>query len=104
LVVHDHPTSGIAEAARAIRTNILFMSPDRPFKTLLVTSAGPAEGKTTVACCIAIAMAQAGRKVLVVDCDMRRPRLHQVFEAGRGGGGATTLLGLPGIGGSGVST
>lgn len=98
LFVHDHPTSGIAEAARAIRTNILFMSPDRPYKTLLVTSAGPAEGKTTVACCIAIAMAQAGRKVVLVDCDMRRPRLHQVFGAKRDEGITTALLDLPNIG------
>lgn len=98
LFVHDHPTSGIAEAARAIRTNILFMSPDRPYRTLLVTSAGPAEGKTTVACCIAIAMAQAGRKVILVDCDMRRPRLHQVFGAKRDEGITTALLDLPNIG------
>lgn len=80
LMMHRHPTSGIAEAARAIRTNLLFMSPDRPYRRLLVTSSGPAEGKTTVACCIAIAMAQAGRSVALVDCDMRRPRLHRIFE------------------------
>jgi len=92
LVVHEHPTSGVAEAARAIRTNILFMSPDRPFRTLLVTSASPSEGKTTVACCIAIAMAQAGRRVALVDCDMRRPRLHQVFGAPRDSGVTTALL------------
>ncbi|MBK8995841.1 MAG: hypothetical protein IPM35_08860 [Myxococcales bacterium] len=65
-VVHEHPSSGVAEAARAIRTNIFFMSPDRPFRKLLVTSAGPSEGKTTVACSIAIAMAQAGQRVLLV--------------------------------------
>lgn len=80
LVVHDHPTSGIAEAARAIRTNILFMSPDHPYRVLLVTSAAPTEGKTTVATCIATAMAQAGQRVVLVDCDMRRPRIHKVFD------------------------
>jgi capsular exopolysaccharide synthesis family protein len=79
LVVHNEPTSGIAEAARAIRTNILFMAPDNPFRRLLVTSAGPAEGKTTVACCIAVAMAQAGQRVLLMDCDLRRPRIHRIF-------------------------
>lgn len=94
LVVHDHPTSGVAEAARAIRTNILFMSPDRPYKTLLVTSAGPSEGKTTVACCIAVAMAQAGRRVALLDCDMRRPRLHQVFGGSRDRGITMALLDL----------
>ncbi|NUQ75618.1 MAG: polysaccharide biosynthesis tyrosine autokinase [Polyangiaceae bacterium] len=80
LVVHEQPTSGIAEAARTIRTNLLFMAPDKPYKTLLVTSAGPAEGKTTVASCIAIAMAQAGQRVVLIDCDLRRPRVHRVFR------------------------
>jgi capsular exopolysaccharide synthesis family protein len=95
LTVHLHPTSGIAEAARSIRTNIFFMSPDRPYRTLLVTSAGPSEGKTTVACCIAIAMAQAGRRVVLLDCDMRRPRLHRVFGMEKDLGITTALLDLP---------
>lgn len=92
LVVHEQPMSGIAEAARAIRTNIFFMSPDRPFLTLLVTSAGPAEGKTTVACCLATAMAQAGKRVVLVDCDMRRPRLHRVFGISNDAGVTSALL------------
>ncbi|NUP07096.1 MAG: polysaccharide biosynthesis tyrosine autokinase [Polyangiaceae bacterium] len=83
LVVHHTPLSGTAEAARAVRTNLLFMAPDKPFRTLLVTSAGPAEGKTTVACCVATAMAQAGKRVLLIDADLRRPRVHRIF-GGRG--------------------
>jgi succinoglycan biosynthesis transport protein ExoP len=79
LYAHHNPMSGIAEAARSVRTNLLFSTPDKPFKTLLVTSAGPNEGKTTVACCIATAMAQANRRVLLVDCDLRRSRLHRIF-------------------------
>lgn len=79
LFVFHRSTSGTAEAARAIRTNIQFTSPDRPYRTLLVTSAGPSEGKTTVACSIAITMAQAGQRVVLVDCDLRRPRVHRVF-------------------------
>ncbi len=79
LIGHTDPTSGLAEAARAVRTNILFMSPDNPHRRLLITSAGPSEGKTTAACCIAVAMAQAGQRVLLVDCDLRRPRIHRVF-------------------------
>jgi polysaccharide biosynthesis transport protein len=94
LYVHDHPTSGLAEAARAIRTNILFTSPDRPFKLLLVTSPGPSEGKTTVACCVATAMAQAGQRVLLVDCDMRRPQIHRVFGKKTELGVSSTLLDL----------
>jgi len=92
LIVHELPTSGVAEAARALRTNILFMSPDRQFRTLLVTSAAPSEGKTTVACCIAIAMAQAGRRVALFDCDMRRPRVHRVFGKTNEVGITTALI------------
>ena len=90
-VVHSHPTSGLAEAARAIRTNLLFMSPDRPYRTILVSSAAPAEGKTTVACSIAIALAQGGQRVCLVDCDLRRPRLHRIFER-TGEAGVTNVL------------
>jgi capsular exopolysaccharide synthesis family protein len=92
LIVHEFSMSGIAEAARTIRTNLLFMAPDRPFQTLLVTSAGPAEGKTTIACCIAIAMAQAGQRVCIVDCDLRKPRLHRIFGKGSKVGVTTALL------------
>ncbi len=79
LLVHNYPKSAISEAARALCTNLVFMSPDRPFKTLLVTSAGPSEGKTTVAASISIALSQTGRRVCLVDCDLRRPRVHTLF-------------------------
>ncbi|WP_437315413.1 GumC family protein [Sorangium sp. So ce385] len=92
LVVHDQPKSGIAEAARAIRTNLLFMAPDRPYKTLLIASAGPAEGKTTAVCCIAVAMAQAGQRVVLIDCDLRKPRLHHIFGKGMEIGVTSALL------------
>lgn len=92
LVLHSDPTSGIAEAARTIRTNLIFMAPDHPYKTLLVTSAGPSEGKTTVASCIAIAMAQAGQRVVLIDCDLRRPRIHRIFDVGSDEGVTTALL------------
>lgn len=93
LVVHDQPTSSIAEAARAIRTNLIFMAPDKPFHTLLVTSASPSEGKTTLACHVAIAMAQAGQRVLLIDCDLRRPRIHRVFGKTAEVGVTTSILG-----------
>ncbi|MCU0691205.1 MAG: polysaccharide biosynthesis tyrosine autokinase [Polyangiaceae bacterium] len=79
LIVHQAPLSGPAEAARAIRTNLRFMSPDEPFRVLLVTSASPSEGKTTVAANIAVVMAQAGQKVLLLDADLRKPRIHRIF-------------------------
>ncbi len=79
LHVFAHPTSQVAECCRAIRTNLLFMSPEKPFRTLLITSAGPQEGKTTVAASLATTMALSGLRVLLVDTDMRRPRVHKAF-------------------------
>jgi len=92
LLVHAHPKSAAAEAARAVRTNLLFMSPDHPYRSLLVTSGGPAEGKTMVACSIAIAMSQAGQRVCLLDCDLRRPRIHAVFGRTLEEGVTTVLL------------
>jgi succinoglycan biosynthesis transport protein ExoP len=92
LIVHRYPKSAVAEAARAIRTNLMFSSPDEPYQVLLVTSAGPAEGKTTVATSIAIAMAQAGQRVCLVDCDLRRPRVHHLFQVSSELGVTTALL------------
>ena len=65
-----HPTSQVAECCRAIRTNLLFMTPNKPAKSLLISSAGPQEGKTTVAVSMAITMAQSGLRVLLVDTDI----------------------------------
>jgi capsular exopolysaccharide synthesis family protein len=79
LVVHTHPTSVVAEACRVIRTNLLFMSPDQPFQTIMVASSDPREGKTTVAISLAITLAQSGKRVLLVDTDLRRPRVHKAF-------------------------
>lgn len=92
LLVHSHPKSAVAEAARAIRTNLLFTSPDRPYSVLVVTSAGPSEGKTTVAASVAIAMAQTGQRVCLVDCDLRRPRVHKLFHGELQLGVTTALL------------
>jgi polysaccharide biosynthesis transport protein len=80
LLVHERPASGIAEAARSLRTNLMFMNPDQPFRRILVTSAAPSEGKTTVACAIAISLAQGGQRICIIDCDLRRPRLHRIFD------------------------
>jgi polysaccharide biosynthesis transport protein len=79
LIVHTHPRSMVAECCRTIRTNLAFMSPDKPLRTVLITSPGPSEGKTTMAISLAITMAQSGRRTLLVDTDLRRPRVHRVF-------------------------
>jgi succinoglycan biosynthesis transport protein ExoP len=79
-LVTEQPTrSALAEAFRAIRTNLQFASPDKPIHTLLVTSAIPGEGKSTVSANLGIAMAQMGIKTLLVDTDLRKPVLRKVF-------------------------
>lgn len=74
------PRSGVAEAYRALRTNIEFASVDAPIRTLLVTSAIAGEGKTVTASNLAVVFAQAGRRVLLVDADLRQPGVHLVFD------------------------
>jgi capsular exopolysaccharide synthesis family protein len=69
-----------AEAFRSLRTNVLFSSAEEGSRTLVVTSTGPGEGKTTVAANLAMGFAQAGQRVLLIDADMRRPRVHEVFS------------------------
>jgi capsular exopolysaccharide synthesis family protein len=93
LHIHREPKSMIAECMRAIRTNLLFMSPDRPFKRVVVTSSGPQEGKSTTAINLGIAMAQSGSRVLVVDTDMRRPRLHKAFGVSNEKGVSSLVVG-----------
>jgi capsular exopolysaccharide synthesis family protein len=91
LIVFDQPMSPAAETFRMIRTNLTFMSPDDPLRSLVITSALPFEGKTTIASNLAISLAQFGRSVLLVDSDLRRPRLHRVFEVDNDIG-LTTLI------------
>lgn len=88
-----NPKSQVAEHCRSIRTNLLFMSPDKPLKALLVTSSMPQEGKTTVALNVAISMAQSGEKTLIVDTDMRRPRVHKALGLTAKKGVSAVLVG-----------
>jgi capsular exopolysaccharide synthesis family protein len=87
------PKSVAAECCRSIRTNILFMSPDRPLKIMVVTSPSPQEGKTTSAINLGVTMAEAGGRVLIVDTDMRRPRLHRSFGVPNQTGISTVIVG-----------
>jgi capsular exopolysaccharide synthesis family protein len=93
LVVHSQPKSAVAECLRAVRTNLLFMSPEKPLKTILVTSSGPQEGKTTTATSLAITMTSSGNRVLLVDADMRRPRIHRIFGLTNSVGLSSLILG-----------
>jgi tyrosine-protein kinase Etk/Wzc len=93
LVTHYSPKSPISEAFRTLRTNIQFADPDRKLTTLLVTSAGPSEGKSTIVSNLALTFANAGRKTLLVDCDLRKPNVQNIFEMERDPGLTTVLLG-----------
>jgi len=75
-----YPRSQAAEAYRTVRTNLEFSSAEAPIRTLLVVSAVPAEGKTVTAANLALVFAQAGRRVLLVDADLRKPGLHTLFD------------------------
>ncbi len=86
-----YPRSGVAEAYRTLRSNVEFAAVDAPVRTLLVTSAVPGEGKTVTAANLAVVFAQAGRKVLLVDADLRKPRVHAMFDLANAHG-LTTML------------
>lgn len=92
LIVHNRPKSPISESYRSLRTNIQFANLDNNMKTILVTSATPGEGKTLTLINLAVAMAQNGQKVLIVDCDMRKPRIHKALEISNKAGLAEYLM------------
>jgi capsular exopolysaccharide synthesis family protein len=80
IVVATQPQSAASEQFRTIRTNIMYSSIDQPIRSVLFTSAMPGAGKSTVAANMAIAYAQAGKKTLLLDADLRRPTSHYTFE------------------------
>lgn len=93
LLVEKNPKSSVAEAIRIVRTNIQFSSVDKKVKTILITSSVPGEGKSFISSNLATAFAQNGSKVLVVDCDMRKGRLHKIFNMSNDKGLSNLLLG-----------
>jgi polysaccharide biosynthesis transport protein len=93
LVTLADSKSSASEAYRGLRTGILFSTPGHSPRSLLITSSGPQEGKTITSSNLAITMAQAGQKILMLDCDMRKPRLHKVFGHERGQGMSNILVG-----------
>jgi capsular exopolysaccharide synthesis family protein len=83
LVMLTSPMSAVAESYRRIRTNLQFSRPDRELRTLAVSSADKGEGKTTTSANLAFALASAGKRTLLVDADLRRPRLHELLDLPR---------------------
>jgi capsular exopolysaccharide synthesis family protein len=92
LISLTEPRSAASEAFRTLRTNIQFAGLDQPCRTIVVTSAGPGEGKTTSVANFGVVVAQAGVRVCVVDSDLRRPSLHGLFGIDNARGLTTALV------------
>jgi capsular exopolysaccharide synthesis family protein len=93
MYVHENPKSSIAECCRSLRTNILFSAADRELKTIVVCSANQREGKTTSVIYLGTTMAQSGQRTLLIDSDMRRPRLHKSTNVALTPGLSNLLIG-----------
>ncbi len=93
LITEKDPKSIASEAYRTLRTNIQYSSFDKEIKTILVTSTGPGEGKSTTCGNLALTMAQADKRVLVIDCDLRKPTIHKKFTISNEKGVSNFLIG-----------
>lgn len=93
LITIVNPLSPISEAYRTLRTNIQFAGVDRALKTIMVTSTGPSEGKSTTIANLAVVMSQADKKTLLIDADMRKPTVHHTFDLINRDGLTTYLTG-----------
>ena len=93
VVTQHDPKSPVAEAYRSLRTNFQFATLRKPSKTIMVTSALPGEGKTTTAVNFAVSMSDLGKRVVIVDTDLRQPNVHRALRMKRGPGLADVLQG-----------
>lgn len=80
LILDKYPKSVVSESVKTLRTNLQFSSVDNDYKTLLITSSIPNEGKSFISANLALAFVQTGKKVLIIDCDMRKGRQHKIFK------------------------
>jgi capsular exopolysaccharide synthesis family protein len=94
LITALDPTDVASEAYRKLRTNLLYALVDSPPKVIMVTSPGSAEGKSTVCANLGVVLAQAGKSVLIVDCDLRRPMMHEIFGLQSAGGLVDAVMGM----------
>jgi capsular exopolysaccharide synthesis family protein len=92
LITMEQSKSPISEAFRTLRTNVQFTSVDTETKKIMVTSAGPREGKSSTVANLAVSMAQAGKSVLVIDADLRNPTQHKLFGLNNGQGLSVALV------------
>lgn len=92
LITVEQTKSPISEAFRTLRTNVQFTSVDSETKKIMVTSAGPREGKSTTVANLAVSMAQAGKSVLIVDADLRNPTQHKLFGVDNAQGLSVALV------------
>ncbi|MFH1862115.1 MAG: polysaccharide biosynthesis tyrosine autokinase [bacterium] len=94
LITNFSPKSPVSEAYRSLRTNILFANLDKTLKTIVVSSSATKEGKSTTVANLAITMAQMGSRVVIIDADLRRPTIHNIFKIERRIGLTNALLGM----------
>ena len=92
IIINEDPKSPISEAYRTLRTNIMFSGIDKEIKSLVVTSSGAGEGKSTTSTNMAVAFAQSGKKVLLIDADLRKARLHKHFKVSNDSGLSKAMI------------
>jgi len=96
-IVEKDPKSIAAESYRTLRTNLQYSSFDEEYKVIVVTSAEPGEGKSTTAGNLALSIAQSDKKVVLIDCDLRKPSLHKKFEISNTAGLSDVIVGKESI-------
>lgn len=97
LIAHRDPQAAASEAYRVLRTNLQFAGVDQPLRSVLITSATPGEGKSTTAANLAVAFAQSGMEVCLLDADLRRPTIHKLFGVENWRGLTSALINQGGL-------